>query len=149
LNACRQVLDPVQAALISAHLTLCREDELGAVSLACWVDRVAAWRSGPIRLSFGPATRFAGHGVLLPCVGGQRSFQALRQWLLEDPAAREHAAHLTLAHPRNPRAVSNTDEAMHAAPLGLELHFGVVALIRQEEMEPWQVVQTALLGGRA
>jgi hypothetical protein len=97
LNACRQVLDPVQAALISAHLTLCREDELGAVSLACWVDRVAAWRSGPIRLSFGPATRFAGHGVLLPCVGGQRSFQALRQWLLEDPAAREHAAHLTLA----------------------------------------------------
>jgi hypothetical protein len=32
LEAVRRVLDPVQAGLIPAHVTLCREDELGHVA---------------------------------------------------------------------------------------------------------------------
>lgn len=147
LNAYRQGLDPVQAALISAHVTLCREDELDVVSLTGWVERATAWRAGPMSLRFGSATRFGGHGVLLPCEDGQASFQALRQWMLDPLDAREHAAHLTLAHPRNPRAIGNTEEAVQALPTGLALRLASVSLIRQHGEGPWRVVQEAPLGG--
>ena len=51
LEATRMLLDPVQASLIAAHVTL----------------------------RFGAAETFSGHGILLPSVAGEQEFQALRQ----------------------------------------------------------------------
>jgi hypothetical protein len=146
LDALRRVLDPVQAGLIGAHVTLCREDEIETLGVDAIVSRIAAWPHGPIGLSFGEPERFGGHGVLLPCTHGSRAFHALRAWILQAEGVREHAPHLTLAHPRNPIAPGNTEQALAACPREVELHVGRVALIEQVGSAPWRVMQESTLG---
>ena len=149
LEALRHALDPVQASLIGAHVTVCREDEIEGASPSALFNRVEAWVAGPIRMGFGQPERFDGHGVLLPCVHGSREFNRLRQWVLQERYAREHRAHITLAHPRNPRSAGNTDAALAAWADVLELQFEVVALIEQLGSGPWRVLQEATLGSTA
>lgn len=149
LNALRELLDPVQASLISAHVTLCREDELEGLSTASVLGRAGSWALGPLDLAFGPPQLFQGHGVLLPCIRGSGQFQRLRRWLLQDPGAREHAAHLTLAHPRNPHAAGHTAAALEACPRALELSFSTVTLIEQLGSAPWRALEERSLGLRA
>jgi hypothetical protein len=60
-------------------------------------------------------------------------------------AAWTHGAHLTLAHPRNPRAVGNTEAALAACPPALQIQFTTVALIEQHGAAPWTVLQESLL----
>jgi hypothetical protein len=146
LDALRRVFDPVQASRIAAHVTLCREDEIEGQVSSVIFDRVEVWASGPIFLRFGPPRRFDGHGLLLPCEQGADHFRQLRQWLLQDEGARAHGAHLTLAHPRNPRFVGNTGAAVAACPQALRLQFLSVALIEQQGSQPWQLVQESSLG---
>lgn len=55
LQQLRIVLDPVQAALIPAHVTLCRDDEVASQEEAAMIDRVASWPHGPLVLTFGGA----------------------------------------------------------------------------------------------
>ena len=149
LDTLRRVLDPVQASLIAAHVTLCREDELEGTDLPSLFSRVESWVAGPISLAFGKPTRFHDHGVLLPCQHGSGEFRRLRQWLLQDQSAREHGAHITLAHPRNPRSAGNTDAALAACPQVLELQFASVALIEQRASTPWRLIHEATLGSSA
>jgi len=149
LDALRRVLDPVQAALIAAHVTLCREDEIAGETASALFSRLTAWADGPLRLAFGPPQRFQGHGLLLPCAQGAASFQQLRRLLLQDPAAREHGAHLTLAHPRNPQAAGNTPAALAACPQALALRLTRVALIEQQGAAPWTLIDEAAVGGSA
>ncbi|MFN8549193.1 MAG: 2'-5' RNA ligase family protein [Candidatus Eisenbacteria bacterium] len=99
IDAVRRVVDPVQHALIPAHVTLCREGELASLSAAEIEKRVRRLARGPLALRFGRAERFDEHGILLRCIDGQADYQRLRVALLGDPAIRENAAHLTLAHP--------------------------------------------------
>jgi 2'-5' RNA ligase len=146
LDALRERLDPVQASLISAHVTLCREDEIDALDAQAIFERVESWPHGPVTLQFAEPVHFGGHGVLLPCHAGAAQFHRLRQWLLGDPNVRVHDAHLTLAHPRNARAVGNTDTALASCPSSLELHLPRVALIEQHGAERWRVVHERVLG---
>ncbi|MDX2037043.1 MAG: hypothetical protein SFX72_10355 [Isosphaeraceae bacterium] len=146
LDELRAVLDPVQAALISAHVTLLREDEFADVAADVILHRAGAWAAGPLVLGFGRPQRFEGHGVLLPCERGAEGFRGLRRWLLPDRDVREHAAHLTLAHPRNPRSTGNTDEAIESLPQVLELEFTTASLIEQVGREPWRIIQSVRLG---
>lgn len=146
LEVLRLQFDPVQAALIPAHVTLCREDEIMGLAADTLLKRAHRWAHGPLALEFGAPQRFQDHGVLLPGVQGGDAFQHLRQWLLADTAARVHHAHLTLAHPRNPRAPGNTDATLASAPTAFLLHFAQVALIQQAGPEPWQVLWQAALG---
>ncbi|MCU0617278.1 MAG: 2'-5' RNA ligase family protein [Gemmatimonadaceae bacterium] len=146
LQQLRVALDPVQAALIPAHVTLCRDEEVASVTAETVAHRVASWPHGPLAMSFGAAQRVEGHGVLLRCADGAVGFHALRQWLLQDADARELGAHITLAHPRNPRAAGNTDDALTAVPHALALTFASVALIEQHGTAPWTVQQHVMLG---
>lgn len=145
LNALRATLDPVQASLISAHVTLCREDEIERLDASDLLERVESWEHGPLTLRFDQPARFGGHGALLPCRHGSDRFQRLRQWLLHDQSAREHEPHLTLAHPRNPRSAANTDAVLASCPRELELRFASVALIEQVHPEPWRVIEESVL----
>ena len=146
LDALRSRLDPIQASLIPAHVTLCREDELEPLAEASIFDRVGKWAHGPLNLSFSQPIRFEEHGVLLPCTLGARAFQALRAWLLDAHTPRKSAAHITLAHPRNPVAAGNTEEELAACPRELQLKFARVALIEQQGTGPWRVLQESALG---
>ena len=133
----RRLLDPVQAALIPAHVTLCREDELEEVDLESPMSIIGA---GSLTLKFGAPEVFAGHGVLLPCIEGEDRFGQLRRRVLGDRTIRQQAPHLTLAHPRNPRAPQNLPENLAAVPRGLVITFTHVQLIRQEGTAPWQII---------
>lgn len=117
--------------------------------MAALRDRVASWRGEPLVLKFGAVQRFRGHGVLVPCIEGADGLRRLRQWLLGSPSAREHAAHVTLAHPRNPRSAGNTDEALLACPKTLVVRAATVSLIEQLGAAPWRVLGMARIGGGA
>lgn len=138
IEAVRRRVDPVQHRLIPAHVTLCREDELGEVSLD---DVHARLRHppGPIALRFGAPVVFGEHGILLPCVDGLDAFQSLRRRVLADPHVRPHVPHLTLAHPRNPKAPGNALEAAASLGAGRCLVFDAIHLIAQVDDEPWVV----------
>src|SRR3712207_4726391 len=91
IEAVRRVVDPVQSSLIPAHVTLCREDELG--DLASVRARLRAAPFGPLTLRFGKPVEFSGHGLLLECVGGEGRFRALREYLLAPARVREQKPH--------------------------------------------------------
>lgn len=139
IEAVRRVLDPVQQALIPAHVTLCRDDELDAVSAS------ALMRASSITLVFGAALAFDGHGILLPYVAGEGDFAQLRADLL-DGQARQQKPHITLAHPRNPRARGNSLDLALTLPPEISISFGEIALIEQALGEPWRVLKRYLLG---
>jgi hypothetical protein len=147
VEALRDLLDPVQASLIPAHVTLCREDELKSLKPAVLRSRLAATEATPITLSFGHPEPFHEHGVLLPCVAGEADFEALRQWLLGSKKIRLHAPHITLAHPRNPKSPHNSLSNLALLPSNLVITFTIVHRIKQEGSAPWQVLEQYTLGG--
>lgn len=144
LEAVRAAVDPVQAALIPAHVTLCRDEEVAELDADALAQRLRG--AARLQLVFGAAERFSEHGILLPCLAGQDAFHALRQRALGRTDVRHAEAHLTLAHPRNPRAAGN-DLAVTRECLSdrLELCFDSVKLIEQRKGGRWSVLTTAKL----
>jgi 2'-5' RNA ligase len=145
IEAVRRIVDPIQSRLIPAHVTLCREDELG--DLASVLARLRAAPFGPLNLRFGKPVAFAGHGLLLECVEGEGRFRALRQYLLASGRVREQKPHLTLAHPRNPRSEGNSLSNTSELPEVIEVTFPSVYLIEQEGSRPWRLLEKYELRG--
>ncbi|TXI90452.1 MAG: 2'-5' RNA ligase family protein [Burkholderiaceae bacterium] len=137
IEAWRRQLDAVQFALISAHVTLVREDELQNLD-RLWLH-VKTNKLEPLNLVFGAAQRSFEHGVLLPCIDGQSAFHQLRQSILGD-GARDMHAHMTLAHPRNPRSSANTDDILQRIPSPLSFRFARISLIQQIDHAAWQIL---------
>ena len=145
IEAIRRIADPAQSRLIPAHVTLCREDELAGLGLPDLRARLGQARHGAITLRFGPPERFGEHGILLPCIGGTAEFQSLREVVLATRNARSHAPHLTLAHPRNPKAPGNDLGSAASLREGLSVTFDEVHLIEQVDDAPWVVRGTVPL----
>lgn len=143
LDALRAVLDPIQAALIPAHVTVCREDELGSLDLTALAARLHG--ATALTLQFGAPARFGGHGVLLPCLAGQDGLDALRRQLLGRDDLRPQPAHITLAHPRNPPAPGNRDPLPQDLP-AMTLTLTDLRWIRQTAGGPWQTMARFSLG---
>jgi 2'-5' RNA ligase len=142
----RALLDPVQAALIRAHVTLCREDELAGVEWGLIAARLAARGATPLVLRFGAPAVFQEHGMLMPCVAGDAGLHALRQRVLGSEAVRHQAPHITLAHPRNRRSEGNRLENANDLAEGMEITFSRVHLIEQRDSSPWRVLASYALG---
>lgn len=142
IEAVRRVVDPIQSGLIPAHVTLCREDELGRLSEAELLERLANPRLEPVTLRFGRPEGFSGHGILLPCIGGEEELRGLREQLLGSAEIRRQEPHITLAHPRNPQAAGSSPAAAAALPESLSITFSTVRLIEQEGREPWKVLRS-------
>ena len=141
LEAMRELFDPLQRRLIPAHVTLCREDELAGIGLADLGTAFDGRAARPLTLRFGGPEAFQAHGVLLPCVEGAHDFQALRGQLLGAAASRRLAPHITLAHPRNPKAPGNRISNAAVPSDGLTLTFRSVRLIEQVDSAPWRTLQ--------
>jgi hypothetical protein len=138
----RSVLDPIQFQLIPAHITLCREDELAALEPVIARLQVSSCRS--LHFKFGRPIGFAGHGILMPCIDGLAEFQRFREYLLGSCQIKTPLPHLTLAHPRNPKAAGND---LHYAvqqtryqPMPYPVTITKVCLIEQVAMTPWRVL---------
>jgi 2'-5' RNA ligase len=145
IEVVRRVVDPIQSRLIPAHVTLCREDELG--DLVSVRARLRGAPFEPLTLRFGKPVAFAGHGLLLECVGGEERFRALRQYLLASSRVRDQKPHITLAHPRNPRAGGNSSSNTSTLPEVIEVTFPSIYLIEQEGGGPWQLLEKYELRG--
>ncbi len=141
LEPIRKRMDPVQHRLIAAHVTLCRDEDLAHLPDAELESRLAHAGQLPLTLQFGRPEAFGGHGVLLPCVAGEESFDRLRVALL-GVEARPHGAHITLAHPRNPRAAGNVASTWASLAFPLSISFSEVSLIEQRDGQPWEVRET-------
>lgn len=141
LEAIRRLLDPVQSQLIPAHVTLCREDELEQLPIPEIRRRLTASHLNPVTLRFGPPESFSGHGVLLPCIGGENEFHALRMHILGSEY-RVSRPHITLAHPRNPKAPGNSMLNASCLHDDIIITFPTVSLIEQTGLNPWLVLET-------
>jgi 2'-5' RNA ligase len=145
IEGLRAAYNPVQHGLIAAHVTLCREDELGTAESVMARLRTADL-GGPLTLRFGPVARFSdGKGAWLPPDGPQPGFDALRQAALGlSSPARPFDAHITLLHPRNATCTDAIFAQLQAAKLPRQVVFDRVHLIRQQDGGIWE-----LLGSRA
>ena len=132
----RRRLDPIQHALIPAHVTLCRDDELpGMQELS---ERLTHLEGLPITMAFGRPEELQDGCVLLRQATGKEKFQALRHAIL-GPAARAYGAHLTLLHPRNATGARHDLAAIARELAGLTVTFQTIALVEQQGCDPWQV----------
>ena len=138
LEEVRSLVDPVQHRLIPAHITLCREDELGEPSALA--HRLQGLRFTPFTLRFGRPEAFSGHGWLLPCIEGEDEFRRLRERVLRSSNLREQRPHITLAHPRNPKAAGNNEENLSRLPARLEFTLSTIYWIEQTDGGPWTTV---------
>jgi hypothetical protein len=134
----RAIVDPVQHRLIPAHVTLCREDELSDIETI--IKRLRTLKLPSLQLSFTAPERFYEHGLLMPCVAGLDTFRDLRKSILAIPDIREQTPHLTLAHPRNPKAQGNCLHNTAALGAGVVITFSAIYWIEQYCNEPWQIL---------
>ena len=147
LEDLRLLLDPIQSSLIPAHVTLCREEELTTPVLHELRSRLEHARMEQLTLVFGRAEPFGEHGILLPCIHGESQFQALREHVLGRRPLQHQTPHLTLAHPRNPKAPGNDIAHTALLPSEIRIHFNNVRLIEQLDKGPWRVMEMFTLAG--
>ncbi len=146
IEAVRVLLDPLQQRLIPAHVTLCREDELGELDAVR--ARLAGSAMHALQLAFAAPQRFSTHGVLLPCIGGVEQFRRLRQALLPATAMREQSPHITLAHPRNPACEGDSLAIAGALPGQITIVFTAIRLIEQTGGAAWRELERFELAPR-
>jgi 2'-5' RNA ligase len=139
LEAVRNLVDPMQSSLIPAHITLCREDELE--DLSTLKHRLRHIPLKPLTLNFGKPEVFFGHGLLLNCLDGEDEFRALREYVLASKNIRNQQPHITLAHPRNPKALGNSLSNLSRLPEIIQITFPTIYLIEQEGNHPWQILE--------
>lgn len=146
LEVVRKQLDPIQTSLIPAHVTLGREEEIPLVEREELISRLAGAHASPVTLRFGRAELFHEHGILLPCISGEQDFRALREHVLGTHAIRRQSPHITLAHPRNPKADGNALAIAHTLPETILVTFNSVKLIEQVGIAPWSVLKSIEFG---
>lgn len=134
--------NPVQQALIAAHITLCREDEL--LFLPKVVDNIRGLRPQPLTVTLGPPERFAeGRGLFLPGVGKNDGFHQLRMELLKGVMVnpRYQHPHITLIHPRNGLCTTAIFEELKQYTFPAKLQFQRISLICQQGEQAWQLLE--------
>jgi hypothetical protein len=138
----RSTHNPAQHALIRAHVTLCREDEVHD-----WTELASRLKTiGPIAISlvFGSPVR-DGNLVYLPVTSLTSSFDRLRTSLLarSGTSVRKHEPHITLIHPRNGSCSDATFAQIMSHSIPFEATFRAVTLISQEGGGPWRDLLSA------
>lgn len=134
----RAKFNPTQQALISTHVTLCREDELEDLEKVIANIRVLKIDK-PIEISFNEVIRFEnGKGVLIPANEDNNDFHNLRGAILISP--RKHLPHITLMHPRNSTCTDSIFEEIKSYQLPTTLFFNRINLIAQKDGGKWEIL---------
>ena len=130
--------NPAQHNLISAHVTLCREDELK--DLKTIIANIKSFKSNkPICIRFNEVERFEnGEGALIPASEENNDFDNLRNTILISP--RKHSPHITLMHPRNSACTDVIFEEIKSYNLPVKIFFNKISLIEQKNGEKWKVL---------
>lgn len=136
IESIRQQFNPCQAELISAHVTLCREDEVED-----WAEletRISDLPSA-VNLEFGVPVRDSDL-VYMPGFDKDGSFRSLRKHLLNSDRVRDHEPHVTLIHPRNGRCTDDAWETIGRRIEPFAYTFHEVSFILQLDGGVWQTI---------
>jgi len=136
----RQRFNPVQAGMIDAHVTLCRDNELTHIDTV-----LANLRSSylpEIAIRFEKPARFeAGKGVWLPSTD-TASYHTLRtnvlRGIVDSPA--QKIPHITLMHPRNSACTNEIFERICEETFPTFFTFKEISLIGQPNGGKWEVL---------
>jgi hypothetical protein len=144
----RSTFNPLQYDLIKSHVTLCIENELAALEKV--TQNLLTLNHDCINIHFGEVARFSGgKGVLIPALGDNVRFQALRKLILkgiiEVPGNMD--PHITLMHPRNSICTDDIFEQIQKAKLPNMIEFRKISLIQQENGDKWNVLKEFALRG--
>ncbi|SJZ63188.1 2'-5' RNA ligase family protein [Sediminibacterium ginsengisoli] len=143
----RKAFNPVQFALIRAHVTLCREDMLLQKDMV--LKHLSHTAHPFITIRFGKPARFAeGRGLFLPATEDTQ-FQLLRSHILQDISCPVIAQepHITLIHPRNATCTDAIFEEVCRMKLPEQLTFKRVSLIEQINGKEWKPLREFPLRG--
>jgi len=139
----RTKFNPKQHAIISAHVTLCREDELEDLENVI-ANMRARKIDKPIKISFNEVIRFEnGKGVLIPAASENNDFHKLRSDILNSP--RHHSPHITLMHPRNSICTDVIFEEIKSYNLPTEFSFNKISLIEQKDQGKWRLLNEFII----
>ncbi len=143
IEAVRRQYNPEQYALISSHLTLCREDEIEEIDQV--IQNCVNLNLGSFHLPLGELVRFSdGKGLYIEVIDQYKGFQELRKAVLRDVVKepRIHDPHITVMHPRN----STCTDVIHNEILKYELPKRIminkISLIEQELGKQWYVLDS-------
>lgn len=139
----RERFNPAQHALIAAHVTLCREDEITQISNLKEV--LQNLKATPNTIYFEKAIRFdQGKGVMLPAADQNTPFHDLRKLLLTPfmKQIRLHQPHITLMHPRNSTCNDEIFNEILSIQLSNQFRFDCISLIQQMDGKKWELVQS-------
>lgn len=137
LESVRLQYNPMQARLIPAHVTLCREDEV--TDWDAFRARLESLLPFEITLTFGAPIR-EDNFVFLPVREGFDDYQAFRRKILPKDA-RKQTPHLTLIHPRNGTCTDQIFADISATIYSpFQYTFREVMLIEQEDGGIWNVI---------
>ena len=134
----RAEIDPIQHSLISAHITLCREDEIKD-----WLpiqNRLSSLSYKEFSISFDSPICRNDNCILLPHNSSSTQYSELREYLLQDTdiAVRQSMAHITLFHPRNKTGKTIIVPKFHELDFPIKIRFDTVSLIEQICGQAWQ-----------
>jgi len=132
----RSRYNPLQAQLIRAHVTLCREDEV-----ADWEhfkSRLLSVGEIAISLTFNEIVRRG--NLVYASAENTDSFHRLRRALLATGSfePRRHNPHLTLIHPRNGSCDDKTFHDLQTQFTPFKATFDSVTIIEQAADGPWR-----------
>ena len=149
VEAVRRVVDPEQYRLIPAHVTLCPEEEIAGIPIeelearipagpARGITQVSAFQPLAVKCSrlleniASSSPPMTSAGIFgRPRIGGRQARAIISVIARPRP-------HVTLAHPRNPRAPGNSLEAALALPPRWQARLAWIHLIAQEGAQPWR-----------
>lgn len=146
LDALRARADPVQHALIPAHVTLVRDEDVD--NWARVHARLEALAPLRLVLELGPPCALEGGGAMLPVVGSTAGFDELRARLLagQPGATRKQTPHLALLHPRNRARWGLSVAEVCAQRTPTRVVFERVVWIEQVAGEPWREIARSRSG---
>lgn len=136
IESLRRRYNPVQARLIPAHVTLCREDEV-----ADWDavrTRLESLCPFEIALGFGAPIR-ENNFVFLPVLEGSDRFHEFRCEILTNDS-RRHVPHVTIIHPRNGTCTDEVFADITANVASFQCTFREVVLIEQKGDGIWKTI---------
>lgn len=137
----RQRYNPVQYALIKAHLTLCREDEIENLSQV--LHALSQLKEPSFSMQFeGPARFEQGKGVWMRAKDAS-AFNGLRKKVLQSIIAepREQIPHITLLHPRNASFTEELFNQICKETFPTAIQFNQISLIEQVGGGKWETIQ--------
>lgn len=139
----RAEFNPVQYALIAAHVTLCRENEIEKLDqIINNINSISFTQ--PLEIEFEQAEKFDnGKGVFIAAKAGNPDFQKLRELILKGATEfnKNYLPHITLMHPRNSTCTDELFDEIKKHQLPSIIVFDTISLIEQIDGGRWSIIE--------